>query len=70
MTIPYLNPVTVQAEARMVLTFLGPIVSLLPGTLGNTILAVANGLANDSALVAVVCDAVNKFSGSTPTPTS
>ena len=66
LTIPYLDPTVVQAEAKSLLSILTPIVMWLPGSTGNTILAVVTGLADNTALVTAVCDLINQFTGSTP----
>ena len=68
LSIPWLDPVVVQGEAKMVLTFLTPVVRLIPGSTGNTILAVFTGLADNTAMVTAVCSLINQFSGATPPP--
>jgi hypothetical protein len=64
--IPFLDPTVVQAEATAVVAILTPIVAWLPGSTGNTILAVLKAIVSNTTLLTDICNLINSFSGATP----
>jgi hypothetical protein len=65
-SVPYLNPTVVQAELKGLLTFIAPVVVLIPGPWGDTAVAALQALAGNTALLTEVCNVINKFTGATP----